>query len=239
MASSEYGTQGRSVPQPGVDGRGDQIGQVALEFEALRVLVVDRHPVHRHRLFAGRALDGHDDGVVSVQETADHGDERDDGGDRHVAVERTGAVEDRQTGRERSAHHQQREADLAGQVDHQGMGIDREQARLEMLDRFDQHHRVLAATDGDQEATGPGERGPAGRDGRGRPGPGPPGEGGRRDRWSPRTRGVPGRRDSGGIGAHRERGARPRPAPPEERRPCSSWSRRRYAGGAVRGQDRG
>ena len=58
-----------------------------LELEALRVLVVDRDPVHHHRLLAGRPLDGHGDGVVAVEEAADHGDERDDGGDGHVAVE--------------------------------------------------------------------------------------------------------------------------------------------------------
>jgi len=34
---------------------------LALELETLRVLVVDRHPVHRCRLFAGGALDRHGD----------------------------------------------------------------------------------------------------------------------------------------------------------------------------------
>ena len=136
-------------------------GQMTLEVEALRVLVVDRHPVHHRRLLAGRALDRHHDGVVPVQEAPDHRDERDDRGDRHVAVERTGAVEVGQRGEsDRRTTNSSRPIWLASSTT-RGWGLTANRRGREVLHGLDQHHRVLAATDGDQQATRPGRTGSA------------------------------------------------------------------------------
>ena len=67
---------------------------------------------------------------------------------------RAPAVELTQLRGQPPADHQQLEAGLGGQLDDQGMGIDGEQPGLEVPERLDEDHRVLAAADGHQEPAG-------------------------------------------------------------------------------------
>ncbi len=120
--------------------------------------MVHRHPAHHHRLLTGRSLHRHGDGVVPVHEAPDHRDEGDDGGDGHVAVQGPRAVELGQVRRQPATDDHQFEAGLAGQLDHAGVGVHREEPRVEIGEGGDQDHRVLAAADGDEQPAGAAER---------------------------------------------------------------------------------